>query len=307
MPTLPHRLTLAPALSLALLLPVPLRAAHAQQERSDRARAPQLYMPRAVQRAFRNGTRSPDGRPGPKYWQNHGRYAITVTALPPDRTVRGSERIVYFNNSPDTLKALNIKLFLNIHKPGAPRIGGADSLYLAPGVQVDAFTANGRSVPWQNANTFTNKRANLPTPLAPHDSVTLTFDWHYQISLESNREGMIDSTTWFLAYFYPRVAVYDDYNGWDTMDFTDQQEFYSDFNDYDVTVKVPANYVVWGTGTLLNPQEVLQPEILGRFRASLTSPTTIRVATLDDMRAKRVTMQQPMNAWHFTSTNVPDA
>ena len=62
---------------------------------------------------------------------------------------------------------------------------------------------------------------------------------------------MIDSTTYYLAYFYPRVAVYDDYNGWDTMDFTDAQEFYSDFNDYDVTVTVPANYVVWGTGTLL--------------------------------------------------------
>ena len=73
------------------------------------------------------------------------------------------------------------------------------------------------------------------------------------ISRESGREGMIDSTTFFLAYFYPRVAVYDDYNGWDTMDFTDAQEFYSDFNDYDVTVHAPANYVVWGTGTLLNP------------------------------------------------------
>ena len=67
--------------------------------------------------------------------------------------------------------------------------------------------------------------------------------------------------------------MYDDYNGWDTMTFTDRLEFYSDFNDYDVTVKVPANFVVWGTGTLRNAGEVLQPEILQRFQASLTSPT----------------------------------
>jgi hypothetical protein len=229
---------------LALLALAPLPALHAQQPGTS-----QLYQPRAVKRAYENGTRSPDGRPGPKYWQNHGRYSITVTALPPDRTVRGTERIVYFNNSPDTLKSLNFKLFLNIHKPGAPRNGGADSLYLTPGVTVSSFTVNGQSVPWRNANTFTNHRASLPSPLLPHDSVTLAFDWQYEISLESGREGMIDSTTWFLAYFYPRVAVFDDYNGWDTMDFTDGQEFYSDFNDYDVTVKVPSNFVVWGTGT----------------------------------------------------------
>ena len=105
------------------------------------------------------------------------------------------------------------------------------------------------------------KRVPLPTPLAPHDSVRLSIDWHYEISKQSNREGAIDPTTYFLAYFYPRVAVYDDYNGWDTMTFTDQQEFYSDFNDYDVTVRVPANFIVWGTGTLLNAVEVLQPDV----------------------------------------------
>jgi len=100
--------------------------------------------------------------------------------------------------------------------------------------------------------------------------------------------------------------VYDDVNGWDLAPFNERLEFYSDFNDYDVTVKVPANYVVWGTGTLRNASEVLQPEILERYQKSLTSPTTIHVATLDDMRARRVTVQQPMNAWRFTATNVPD-
>ena len=266
-----------------------------------------LYMPRAVTAAFKNGTRSMDGRPGAKYWQNHGRYAITINAAPPDRTIRGSEQIVYFNNSPDTLAALNFKLILNIHRPGAPRDGGVSDAYLTPGVTVDAFTVNGQAATWENdPRYFTNRPVRLPAKLAPHDSVRLGIDWHYEISREAGREGMLDSTTYYLAYFYPRVAVYDDYNGWDTMAFTDAQEFYNDFNDYDVTVRVPANYIVWGTGTLRNPTEVLQPEYAHRLDVSMTSDSVIHVATLPELTGKRVTTQNATNAWHFTATNVSD-
>jgi len=266
-----------------------------------------LYMPRAVQQAYRNGTRSADGNPGPRYWQNHGRYAMTVTATPADGSIHGSEDIVYYNNSPDTLGALVFKLFLNIHKPGAPRNGGATPDYLTSGVHIDRFAVNGAPADWPDSPfAFTNQRVRLPAPLLPHDSVGLSVDWHYDVSHRSGREGMIDSTTWFLAYFYPRVAVYDDYDGWDTMDFTDSQEFYSDFNDYEVTIRVPRNYVVWGTGTLTNASDVLQPEILRRFQASTTSDQTIQVATGDEMAAGQVTRQDPVNAWRFTATNVPD-
>jgi len=86
------------------------------------ADAQSLYMPRDVSQAFKKGTRSLDGNPGKNYWQNRGRYDITVTAMPPDRTIKGTEEITYVNNSPDTLENLVIKLFLNIHKPGAPRV-----------------------------------------------------------------------------------------------------------------------------------------------------------------------------------------
>ncbi len=269
--------------------------------------ADQLYMPRTVKRAIANGTRSLDGKPGPNYWQNHARYSMTMKVMPPDRIVRGSERITYFNESPDTLGGLVIKLFLNIHKPGAPRNGGASADYLTSGVHIDTFAVNGEAQQWQESDRyFTWQPVRLPAPLMPHDSVQLAFDWHYQISLESGREGMIDSTTYYLAYFYPRVAVYDDYNGWDTMNFTDEQEFYNDFNDYDVTIEAPANYVVWGTGTLTSAKEVLQPEPLRRYEASFESDTTIHVATKADWEAKRITTQQPVNSWHFTAKNIPD-
>ncbi|HKH91089.1 MAG TPA: hypothetical protein VKA54_04750, partial [Gemmatimonadaceae bacterium] len=270
------------------------------------AHAQSLYVPRGVAAAYEKGTRSRDGRPGPRYWQSRARYTITLTTSPPNRNVTGTEQIVYFNNSPDTLSRLVMRLIVNIHKPGATRAGTANPDYLTSGVHIDAFAVNGKAVPWDAESGFTVQRVELPTPLLPRDSVRLSVDWHYDVSKESGREGAIDSTTFFLAYAYPRVSVYDDYGGWDTTPFDDRLEFYSDFNDYDVTVKVPANFLVWGTGTLLNPAEVLQPEILQRFRSSLTAAQTIHVATADEMRTHRVTVQQPVNAWRFRATNIPD-
>jgi len=266
-----------------------------------------LYMPRGVAAAFRKGTRSPDGRPGPNYWQNRGRYDIQVSALPPNRTIRGSEQITYFNNSPDTLRNPNFKFLVNIHKPGAPRGFGASADYLTSGVHIDSLLVNNQPTPWPRAETgYTNVRLPLPAPLLPHDSVRFSIKWHYDISKESGREGMIDSTTWYLAYFYPRVAVFDDYNGWDTMDFNDVQEFYSDFNDYNVAVTVPANYVVWGTGTLLNPSDVLQPAVAQKLNQSMTSDQVINIASRADMAAHRVTAQKDRNTWRFRASDIPD-
>jgi hypothetical protein len=267
----------------------------------------ELYIPRDVQQAFRKGTRAPDGKPGKNYWQNSARYTIAINTTPPNREVKGEETIVYKNNSPDTLRLAIIKLFLNIHKPGAPRNRGAHAEYLTSGVHIDAVTHNGISVDWKDhPDRFTVSRLNLPKPLAPKDSMTLTFKWHFDVSIESDREGAIDSTTFFLAYFYPRIAVYDDYNGWDRMSFPETHEFYSDFNDYNVTLTVPKNFIVWGTGTLQHPEELLQPEILKRYNGSFTSNQTIRVATKEDLMAKRITKQNNVNHWQFTAKNIPD-
>ena len=73
-----------------------------------------LYMPRDIKQAFRNGTRSVDGKPGKNYWQNKGRYNIVISANPPDRTIKGTEQITYVNNSPDALNNLVFKLILKL-------------------------------------------------------------------------------------------------------------------------------------------------------------------------------------------------
>ncbi len=149
-------------------------------------------------------------------------------------------------------------------------------------------------------------RVRLTKPLAPHDSVKLSFDWHYDVSVESGREGAIDSTTFFLAYFYPRVSVIDDYNGWDRTPFVEAQEFYNDFNDYTFNVIVPKNFIVWATGDLLNPKEVLQPEFAKRLEESFSSDAVINIAKQSDIIAKKVTLQNAQNTWKWKAKFVPD-
>jgi hypothetical protein len=267
------------------------------------AGAQTLTLPPEVAKAFDKGTRSLNGKPGKKYWQNHGRYTISVSMTPPNRTITGVEQITYFNNSPDTLKNLNMKLIVNVHRAGSRGRRGN----IAEGIQVDNLLINGEKTDWDNtADTTTNQMVGLSKPLMPHDSLKMNINWHYLLSKSPGRDGAIDSTSFFLAYFYPRVSVYDDYKGWDTQPHTGSLEFYNDFNDYTLSVTVPKNYIVWATGTLRNPNEVLQPEAAKKLHVSMTSDSTIHIATLQDLADKNVTAQNTTNTWKWTATNISD-
>ena len=266
------------------------------------ATAQMLTMPPEIQKAYDNGTRSMDGQPGKSYWENHGRYNIKLTVNPPSRLITGMEEIVYTNNSPDTLRGLNMKLIQNVHRAGG-RGGVADT---SAGIRVDQILIRGVEVPWDNsAAVTTNQMVDLAEPLMPHDSIRLAISWHFNLSRQRGREGVVDSTTFYLAYFYPRVSVYDDYRGWDTQPHTGSLEFYNDFNDYTLWVNVPDDFVVWSTGTLQNPDKVLQPEIAQRLQQSMTSDSTIHVATVQEMADKKVTMPGA-GGWQWTATNVSD-
>lgn len=266
-----------------------------------------LPMSRNLSKAYQQQTRSLDGRPGKNYWQNTARYTINVTAAPPDRTIRGTETVTYINNSPDTLRSLTVKLILNVHTPEAIRRGGpASPDYLTTGVHIDEYAENGAAKKFPDARGRTWQPVSLSRPLMPHDSVRLAFAWHYDVSKESGREGMLDSTTFFLAYFYPRVAVYDDYYGWDRTDFTEPEEFYNDFNDYVLNVTVPKNYVVWATGNLQNPAEVLQPAIAQRLAQSMQTDSLVHVASLTELLAGSITQPNPTNTWRWQYNNISD-
>ncbi|ALW85146.1 aminopeptidase [Hymenobacter sedentarius] len=270
------------------------------------AAAQSLYMPRDIKAAFAKGTRAPDGRPGPNYWQNRARYDISVQAAPPARDIRGHETITYFNNSPDTLNQVVMRLIMNIHRPGAARDADAAPDYLTSGLVIDTFKVNGQGRPAPFADGGTARSLPLSRPLAPHDSIKFGIAWHFPVSVESGREGTIAPTTFFLAYFYPRIAVYDDYAGWDRLPFVDSKEFYNDFNDYNLRVSVPANYIVWATGTLQNPKQVLQPAFAKRLQQSMTSDKVIHVATAADLAKNNITAQKPTNTWVWTARDISD-
>ncbi len=265
-----------------------------------------LYMPRNVTRAYAAGTRSADGRPGPKYWQNRGVYNISISVNPPDRTVRGSEEITYTNSSPGPLDELVFRLELNSHQPEAPREVPVSSDYITSGIQIDEYTENGKVKQWRDPKGLTFCPIALDKPLPAGESIKLGFKWHYELSKKSNREGVIDPSSFFIAYFYPRVAVYDDTDGWDTGFFVEGHEFYNEFNDYSFQVTAPKNFVVWATGDLLNAEEVLKPEFAGRLKRSFTADDIVHVATLPELNAKSVTQQSDTLTWKWAAKNVSD-
>ncbi|MEP7075482.1 MAG: M1 family metallopeptidase [Acidobacteriota bacterium] len=270
--------------------------------------AQQPFMPRNVQRAFANQTRSPDGRPGKNYWQNTAKYDIKITVAPPSRTITGTEDIIYTNNSPNTLENIVFRLELNSHVPGSPREVPQTNDYLTSGVHIDEYQENGAVKKWAGnpAYQLTDQRIKLDTKLAPNQTIKLSFKWHYDMSVESGREGAIDPSTFFIAYYYPRVAVYDDTDGWDTNAFMEGHEFYNDFNDYTYQVTAPKNFIVWGTGDLLNPDEVLQPKYAKRLKDSFTSDDVTTIASADELASKSVTVQSDALTWKWKADNVSD-
>lgn len=265
----------------------------------------ELYAPRNVRQAYKNETRSMDGKPGKNYWQNTGNYNISLTVNPETALVTGTEDIVYKNNSPLPIANPIIRLTMNIHRPGAAREDLASPDYLTSGVTIDEFKENDTVKAWKDTGS-TVQAFKLNKNLAPGATVKLSFKWHYTLSKQSNREGMIHPNSYFIAYFYPRVSVFDDIDGWDRVSFTDGHEFYNDFNNYIFEVNAPKNYIVWATGDLLNPDEVLQPEFAKRLKESYTSDKVINVASLDELKNNAVTLQKEMLTWKWKADNITD-
>ncbi len=268
--------------------------------------AQDLYMPRNIKKAYQKGTRSLSGAPGEKYWQNKGVYDIAETVHTDTKSISGKEQIVYSNNSTDTLKTIAIRFVNNIHKPGAPRSGFYGKDFLDSGLHISSFKIDNDVYDINSDGWSTVNPVRLKSVMLPHSSATLEIEWDYPLSKQSGREGQIDSTSFYCAYSYPRVSVYDDYNGWDMIPHSDRQEFYNDFNDYTFSVKAPKNFIVWATGDFLNPSEVLQPAAAKRLKDSYTSDSVIHIATLDDMRQHNITQQNDLNTWKFKADHITD-
>ncbi|WP_345159955.1 M1 family metallopeptidase [Flavobacterium ginsengisoli] len=268
--------------------------------------AQELYMPRNIKKAYENGTRSKDGKPGANYWQNRGKYNMEISVDPKTRLVSGTESIIYENNSKDTLRNLVIRFVNNLHKPSSPRGGEVSNDFLSDGLTITSLKIENEVYKEDAKNWGTVGNVKLQKPILPNSKTIINIQWNYPLSKESGREGQIDETTFFVAYSYPRVSVFDDYNGWDRLAHTDRQEFYNDFNDYIFSVKAPKNYVVYATGDLLNPDEVLQPEFASRLKKSYTTDEILHIANEQEMKSGVVTKQYDWNIWKFEAKNISD-
>ncbi len=271
-----------------------------------------LPVPTNIQKAIDNGTRSSSGTPGKNYWQNKSEYHINVHFEPETRIISGTEDIVYTNNSPDTLNHILFKLYPNYYQKGMPRddhfMASVEPRDLTDGVQIESIRVNTKpkavdSIYIQATNMY------VPvTPIKPGQETHVTVKWSYELNETShNRTGEVDKGTYFIAYFFPRIAVYDDIDGWNTFNYNGTQEFYNDFDDFNVNITVPKDYVVWATGTLQNPEDVFQEKIIKRINRAEKDDEIIAVITAEEARKGGITIDNnPENTWNYQVDHIVD-
>lgn len=252
--------------------------------------------------------RSAAGLPGAGYWQNRADYDLRVVLDPVARTISGTAVITYTNNSPDALGELWLQLDQNRYKPGSRGSladggpsGGNTSGMIIESVAVEA---GGRTSIPATIISDTRLHVELPVPLRSGGMLKLRIAYHYTIpgkfggrtAWSSARDGDI----YDIAQWYPRMAVYDDLRGWDTLPYLDQ-EFYLEYGDFDYHVTVPAGMTVAGSGELLNPDEVLSPAERAQLAKARTSDTTVMIRS-----AATPELTTGLRTWHFAMKSSRD-
>ena len=267
----------------------------------------QLYVPLNIQNAYNKESRSIDGKPGAKYWQNTADYDMQITFAPDTLMIFGKEDILYTNNSPDTLTYILFKLYPNLFKKGAPRIGEIDPQDLTNGVTIEKFAINGEE---QEPDSIFVDATNMMVKikeLLPNQKMKFSIKWSYKLNETShNRTGEIEKGASFVAYFFPRIAVYDDIDGWNDFQYNGLQEFYNDFCNFNVAISVPKNFIVWATGNLTNPEEVLTEKYVKKLRQAERNNEIIDIIDTSDLSMGDITVDNLVNTWKFHAENIVD-
>lgn len=263
-----------------------------------------LPMDKNLTQAIEKGTRTNEGIPGKKYWQNTASYVIETEIIPKDRKLIGSEEIKYTNNSPDSLHQIIFHLFQNLYKKGSQRDISVNPNDVHSGIIIKNLNVNNKSIT-DFIISGTQLIINLKKPIAPLSSVDITLSWSFLIPTKSDiRMGGKDESSFFLGQWYPKIAVYDDVKKWDKNMHTGNQEFYSDLGDYTYTVKVPKGYIVWGTGILQNAQDVLSKRVYEKYMKAQTSGEIVSIIDADDYQSGKKLTQN--SVWKFKANNIAD-
>jgi len=300
-----HRPALATLTALVLAAP-----ALAQSARP----VPYPVMPPPMwEAAVDAGTRTATGVPGPNYWQNEASYTLRARVDTDTQTLHGEGTITYRNNSPDTLGIVLLKLRQNLHREDAMR---NRRVYITGGIEVsrvavdgaEAPAADGAPQPGQYLVDQTVLSVAPPAPIPPGGEITLDLAWSFRVPPGGPlavRMGQ-DGDVYYVGYWYPQVAMYDDVYGWDAVPYMGLGEHYMGFADYDVTIDAPAGWLVWSTGDLRNPEAVLPAPVRERLAGALASNDIVHVVTEADIEAGNATLGGDRLRWHFTAGNVRD-
>lgn len=276
-------------------------------------------MPASFSSAINAETRTDSGVPGEAYWQQRVSYAIDAELDPETKIIRGMERIVYHNQSPDPIRAIALNLYQNVFSEGVPRNRYSP---ITGGITLERVAAEGsvlEAKPWSTSPDTPGYRVrgtigwvHLPRPLARGDSVVLEIDWHFEVPPEGTyRTAWQDEyggRSFVVAQWYPQIATYDDLRGWDDTPYLGDGEFYLEYGDFDVSITVPTGWLVGGSGELTNPEAVLTDRALARLAGALESDGTTQVVTEADLDAGTATRGEPGGqlTWRFRAENVRD-
>lgn len=262
-----------------------------------------------------NMYRSGSGAPGPKYWQNHADYDIKASLDTGSKTLTGSLKLRYTNNSPDTLRFIWLQMEQNAFTDKSLNsfIFPQDSRFGARGFEggdiIDRFDQllGARRVAVKRRPNETVMKVDLAEPLAPGRMATFDVAWHFLIPEHGADRMGREGSLYELAQWYPRVNVYDDLRGWNTEPYLGQGEFYLEYGDFTVELTVPAGYIVAGTGTLVNPTAVLTPAQISRLAQAIKSATPVNIVTLDEIKSGAARPKSTgMLTWKFSAKKVRD-
>ncbi len=279
-----------------------------------------------------NTYRSASGAPGKDYYQNKADYKMDIRLIDDDKqpVLKGSETITYYNNSPDNLEYLWVQLEQNRRETNSytDRINDDGSnIMLRPGNFISKYTNQGykggyhiEKVTDKNDNTldytinFTMMRIDLPTPLKPNEKYTFNIDWWYNINnftedwARSGYEKFDDgSKEYIIAQFFPRMAVYDDVNGWQNLQFIKTGEFTLPFGNYEVNITAPANHILDGTGVLTNRKDILTKKQYKRYlKATKSFDKPVFIVTPDEAKKNVKNKTTQTKTWKFKAQNVRD-
>src|ERR1017187_6546501 len=262
-----------------------------------------------------NAYRSADGTPGPDYWQNSADYVIRASIDPATQLLAANEVIAYTNNSPSALDYLWIQLDQNIYRSAARAryANGRLSKTFTEGFVLESveIERQGRAVRADTLVADTRLQIRLDHALAPHGGkLNVRIRYHYTVPGEfggrtahaSSRNGEI----YDIAQWYPRMAVFDDLRGWDTLPYLGS-EFYLEYGDFDYFVTVPWDMLVAASGELQNPQEVLTGLERARLEQARNSDQTVMIRTaqeLGDPNSRPVT--HGTLTWHYRMRETRD-